>query len=293
MSPEQAEGRWDQVDHRTDVYGLGCDPLRDPVRPAAVRRVGHRRRPPPRRDRASPGDRASVCDVVPLALEAICLKALVKQPADRYPTAALLAAEVKRWMADEPVLAYREPLATGRAGGRGVTARSLPRGGPGRRGGRRADRRDDPPEPGQRPDRGTSRRPGPRPTSKGPARPLTRFHQGQREQLLNVPGSSPCAKSSWSRPGSITRGSSPTAARTVRSAPRRPRRGTESVSSRCTSIRAGRPWRPSSMRPTCTTGSARDHPSFERHYTYKLAMCLNDLGNEQAGLGLEADARRS
>jgi tetratricopeptide (TPR) repeat protein len=37
---------------------------------------------------------------------------------------------------------------------------------------------------------------------------------------------------------------------------------------------------------------ARDHPSFE-HYTYKLAMCLNDLGNEQAGLGLEADARRS
>src|SRR5262249_18797797 len=54
----------------------------------------------------------SLCDVVPRALEAICLKALAKKPADRYATAELLAAEVKRWMADEPVLAYREPLAT-------------------------------------------------------------------------------------------------------------------------------------------------------------------------------------
>ena len=37
---------------------------------------------------------------------------------------------------------------------------------------------------------------------------------------------------------------------------------------------------------------ARDHPSVER-YTYKLAMCLNDLGNQQSALGLEPDARRS
>ena len=32
---------------------------------------------------------------------------------------------------------------------------------------------------------------------------------------------------------------------------------------------------------------ARDHPTVER-YTYKLAMCLNDLGNQQSALGLEA-----
>ena len=37
---------------------------------------------------------------------------------------------------------------------------------------------------------------------------------------------------------------------------------------------------------------ASEHPATER-YTYKLAMCLNDLGNEQAELGLESEARRS
>jgi eukaryotic-like serine/threonine-protein kinase len=37
---------------------------------------------------------------------------------------------------------------------------------------------------------------------------------------------------------------------------------------------------------------SREHPSVER-YSYKLAMCLNDLGNQQADLGREADARRS
>jgi tetratricopeptide (TPR) repeat protein len=37
---------------------------------------------------------------------------------------------------------------------------------------------------------------------------------------------------------------------------------------------------------------AREHPAVER-YSYKLAMCLNDLGNQQAALGLEPDARRS
>ena len=37
---------------------------------------------------------------------------------------------------------------------------------------------------------------------------------------------------------------------------------------------------------------SREHPTVER-YRYKLAMCLNDLGNQQADLGHEADARRS
>ena len=37
---------------------------------------------------------------------------------------------------------------------------------------------------------------------------------------------------------------------------------------------------------------SREHPTVER-YRYKLAMCLNDLGNQQADLGHETDARRS
>jgi tetratricopeptide (TPR) repeat protein len=48
---------------------------------------------------------------VPQALEAICLKAMANRPEDRYATALVLAADVNRWLADEPVSAYAEPLA--------------------------------------------------------------------------------------------------------------------------------------------------------------------------------------
>ena len=48
---------------------------------------------------------------IPPALEAVCLKALAPQPGDRYPTALALAEDVERWLADEPVMAWREPFA--------------------------------------------------------------------------------------------------------------------------------------------------------------------------------------
>jgi len=44
------------------------------------------------------------------ALEAVCLRALAKKPANRYASAADLARDVQRWLADEPVTAYREPI---------------------------------------------------------------------------------------------------------------------------------------------------------------------------------------
>ena len=31
------------------------------------------------------------------------------KPEDRYPVAAALAEDIERWLADEPVTAYREP----------------------------------------------------------------------------------------------------------------------------------------------------------------------------------------
>ena len=45
------------------------------------------------------------------ALEAVCLKAMATEPEDRYPTPKALADDLDRWMADEPVTAWREPLA--------------------------------------------------------------------------------------------------------------------------------------------------------------------------------------
>jgi superkiller protein 3 len=47
---------------------------------------------------------------VPVALEAVCQKAMARKPEDRYPTAQALAEEVQRWLAGEPVLAWPEPL---------------------------------------------------------------------------------------------------------------------------------------------------------------------------------------
>jgi serine/threonine-protein kinase len=114
MAPEQAEGRLDQVDERADVYGLGAilytiltgeAPFPDPDVEHVLRQVVCEAPVPPRR--RVPG--------TPRALEAVALKALSKRPADRYPSARELAVEVQHYLADEPVSAYREPLAS-RAG---------------------------------------------------------------------------------------------------------------------------------------------------------------------------------
>ena len=46
----------------------------------------------------------------PPALEAICLRAMQLEPRQRYQTATDLAAELERWLADNPVLAWPEPF---------------------------------------------------------------------------------------------------------------------------------------------------------------------------------------
>ena len=46
------------------------------------------------------------------ALEAICSKAMAEAPEDRYATPRALADDVERWMADEPVTAYRDLWST-------------------------------------------------------------------------------------------------------------------------------------------------------------------------------------
>jgi WD40 repeat protein/tRNA A-37 threonylcarbamoyl transferase component Bud32 len=110
MAPEQAEGRPDRIDRRSDVYGLGAILYelltgRPPFSGASVeevlRQVRDAEPPHPRQVRAG----------VPRALEAACLRAMAKEPAQRYASAQDLAREVQRWLADEPVEAYPEPFA--------------------------------------------------------------------------------------------------------------------------------------------------------------------------------------
>jgi Tfp pilus assembly protein PilF len=114
MPPEQAEGRLDRVDERSDVYGLGAvlyeiltgrPPFDGPDTAAILAQVLADVPPPPRR----------LVPQTPRALEAVALRALAKQPEGRYASARELAADVVRWLGDEPVTAYREPWAV-RAG---------------------------------------------------------------------------------------------------------------------------------------------------------------------------------
>jgi serine/threonine-protein kinase len=109
MAPEQAAGRVDRIDARTDVYGLGAllyeiltgqPPFRGSDVQDLLRRV--REEEPPRPRRLNPD--------APRPLEAVALKALAKDPARRYADAAELGRDVQRWLADEPVSACREPL---------------------------------------------------------------------------------------------------------------------------------------------------------------------------------------
>jgi serine/threonine-protein kinase len=108
MSPEQAAGRWNVVGPASDVYGLGATlyhlltgqaPFQGADVPEVLGQVQRGAFVAPRQARRD----------VPRALDAVCQKAMALEPAQRYATATELAQEVERWLADEPVRAYREP----------------------------------------------------------------------------------------------------------------------------------------------------------------------------------------
>jgi serine/threonine-protein kinase len=110
MSPEQAAGRVDLLGPPTDIYALGATLYailtgRAPVKGGNVAEVLHK---------VVNGDIAPAQSIVlnvPVPLAAVAMKAMELRPADRYGSALNLAKEVERWLADEPVTAYREPLA--------------------------------------------------------------------------------------------------------------------------------------------------------------------------------------
>jgi eukaryotic-like serine/threonine-protein kinase len=107
MAPEQAQGRHDCVDERTDVYGLGAilyeiltdrPPFTADKTAEIIRKICQEPPTPPGQVKAGIDPR----------LQAICLKALAKKPEERYVSAAELALDVQRWLGDLPVGAYRD-----------------------------------------------------------------------------------------------------------------------------------------------------------------------------------------
>ncbi len=109
MSPEQALAQRVVIDHRTDVYSLGATlyelltlepafPGRD--RQELLRQIAFEEpRPPRKRNKA-----------VPAELETIVLKAMAKNPAERYTTARELADDLGRYLEDRPIRARRPTL---------------------------------------------------------------------------------------------------------------------------------------------------------------------------------------
>jgi tetratricopeptide (TPR) repeat protein len=109
MSPEQALAKRVLVDHRTDVYSLGATLYElltlQPAfaggdRQELLRQIAFEDPKPLRR----------LNKAIPAELETIILKALEKNPADRYATAQDLADELGRYLKNEPIRAKRPSL---------------------------------------------------------------------------------------------------------------------------------------------------------------------------------------
>jgi tetratricopeptide (TPR) repeat protein len=106
MSPEQAGGRVDEVDERSDVYALGAilyqlltgvPPYQGSSSGEVLKQVAAGAPVPPR----------SVDSGIPRPLEAICLRAMARRREDRYAEADVLIRDLEHYLADEPVATYR------------------------------------------------------------------------------------------------------------------------------------------------------------------------------------------
>jgi serine/threonine protein kinase/tetratricopeptide (TPR) repeat protein len=109
MSPEQALAKHGLVDHRTDVYSLGVTlyelltgkpAVEGKDREEILNRITlEEPKPPGSFDTSIPGD-----------LETIVLKAMAKNPCERFATAQEMADDLRRYIEDRPIRARRPNL---------------------------------------------------------------------------------------------------------------------------------------------------------------------------------------
>jgi serine/threonine protein kinase len=106
MSPEQAAGDKRRLDHRTDVYSLAVTlyeiatgrpafPAEEPA--VLLHHIAH----------DEPANPASTNPKFPIDLETVFLKAMQKEPRERYATAGEFADDLHRFLMGQPILARR------------------------------------------------------------------------------------------------------------------------------------------------------------------------------------------
>jgi len=109
MSPEQARGSMDEVDHRSDIYSVGAtlyelvtkSPVFDAESPhKIITKIINDEPKAPR----------SLDETIPKDLETILLKSLQKHPARRYQIADHLADDLRAFLDDRPISARPESV---------------------------------------------------------------------------------------------------------------------------------------------------------------------------------------
>lgn len=108
MSPEQAAGAIESLGPPTDVFSLGATLYH--VLTGQPPFVGHHVEDKLARAKLAdfPAPR-SIRSRIPAALEAMCRKAMSREPDQRFRSPMELGEEIERWLADEPLHCYREP----------------------------------------------------------------------------------------------------------------------------------------------------------------------------------------
>jgi serine/threonine protein kinase len=106
MSPEQAAGHIDEIDTRSDIYSLGVilyELLAERLPYDVSRKLIHEAVRIVREE--EPARLSTINRLLKGDIETIVLTALRKEPQRRYQTAADLAADIRRYLESEPILA--------------------------------------------------------------------------------------------------------------------------------------------------------------------------------------------